>query len=94
MTAFGLGDEPSGFVAQRVVGWNFADHEEYKASVLGICYERALGLDWWKTADEHSWIEGWGSIEPEAVLQDQFFATIAKLNRRGLLRGWMPTVLP
>lgn len=85
LVAFGLGDEPWGCRAPMTVGRSKAHQEEEQASVLGICYERALGLDWWKTALDHNW------FQDDSDCDDEFLNTLAKLNKRGLLRGWMPT---
>lgn len=95
---WGLGPEPSGDrCARTLVTDEFANNEERQASVLGILYERALGLDWWDTADGHQWTERdkpniLFSESRETVLSRDFYMQIAKLNSRGLCQGWMPTI--
>jgi hypothetical protein len=100
LPGYGLGSEPyAGATLMAVVSGGFASKEEGQASVLGICYERAFGEDWWDTAEEHNWMtcptDGHlfcGCYN--GVPTPDFFCQIAILNKRGLLRGWMPTVLP
>ena len=58
MPEFGLGDSPDADkIAKCPKGMTAhkAQIEEEHASVLGIYWERELGLDWYKTFQNHSW---------------------------------------
>lgn len=54
---FGLGPSPSAHAqhTQRHLSYQFAQDEESMASLLGIAWERRLGMDWKDTVMEHGW---------------------------------------
>lgn len=84
---FGLGTGPQSgmFAASRLS--NPAElREELRASVLGILYERALGMNWRSTYYEHNWIEEGNSID--------FLRKVKELKTLGLVhRGGKPVVI-
>lgn len=94
LTGFGLGREPTGVDCPAVVREPTGDREEAQASVLGICYERALDMDWWRTAEQHNWVVDDHNVlcGCDEDLAQIFFRAIARLNKRKLLRGWVPTI--
>ena len=83
---FGLGTGPDSYLhAECVV--DEPDIEEEKASVLGILYERALGLEWKVTFACHGWDE-MGSYK-------LFLRRYKDLVNMGPVRcGGRPTVMP
>ena len=92
---FGLGHEPTGMDCDAVVSFNAAEDEEMQASALGICYERALGMNWWDTAAEHQWVtcDHLFCTNCDGELGSGFARVLTKLNKRGLLNGWLPTIV-
>jgi hypothetical protein len=57
---FGLGTAPEGMRhIQAVVTMTTAESllEEERASLLGILIEKALGMDWLYTMQDHSWLD-------------------------------------
>ena len=75
---FGLGTSPDGCKSvESVISGEVAWAEESRASLLGIAWEFALGLDGVATLKEHDWANGdSGSLE-------KFWATVADLTSRG-----------
>lgn len=91
---FGLGSGPeTGNTRKANLAEVSSDHflggqssfEESCASLLGIAFEAALGLDFNKTFEDHEWYNDVG--------EDNFWIIVAKLNEFGLLENHYPTVL-
>lgn len=80
---FGLGPGPeTGLKVDLLVSPEEAQHQEELASLLGIAYEAALGLNYLDTLRCHSWEYDTG-----------FFETIQFLTHRGLLSQHLPTTM-
>jgi hypothetical protein len=87
MPDFGLGTGPdSGMSADEVVA--DPDSEEEFASVLGILYEKALGLDWKDTFRWHGW-------DQSRLSNNRFLRISHQLREMELVKwGGIPTVMP
>ena len=90
---WGLGSDPgrvreAGYDAPRVGVIVDADEEESAASLLGILWERELGLDYMATFYLHGWTASAGTVD--AVLRKDAAAT--RLRRWRLIRRNRPLV--
>jgi hypothetical protein len=84
---FGLGIGPESKLFSKEIAED-PQTEEERASVLGILYERALGLDWKRTFQWHCWNESWDNHK-------SFIRIYQWLRDQGLVKwGGTPIVMP
>lgn len=82
---YGLGPSAECDDAPELLWEPIAQEEEEHASLLGVAFEAALGLDFFRTLEIHSWVY-------DDMAGPKFWRIIAQLNRRGLLVGHVPAV--
>lgn len=81
---FGLGSGPETSVRFKAkLSINESEQQEQEASLLGIAYEAYFGMNFEDTLSLHSWDSGLHSYE-------DFWATIFRLTKKGLLEGHRP----